>query len=185
MPTRYMQDRASSTDIMFMTARGEGKFDRTFKHAFVKPGNDPAAWGNRSNYASLNVYQTSNNEMSFYVRGIRRVLRIDGFAALKAYEKPGTLITKPFIFDGDQLTMNYSTSAAGSLQVSFFDPISGKELIGLGSKDCTEVVGDEIDGIIPFHEGLLKKISGKPVQMKVVLKDAELYSFKFSYSGNT
>jgi hypothetical protein len=179
LPTRYMQDRASSTDIMFMSARGEVKFDRTFTHAFVKPGNDPAAWGNRSNYANLNIYQTSDNEMSFYVRGIRRVLRIDGFASLKAYRKPGTLITKPFIFEGNQLTMNYATSAAGSLQVSFIDS-SGKELPGLGINDCAEVVGDEIDGNIPFRKEALEKFSGKPVRMKVILQDSELYAFKFS-----
>ena len=57
-PTRFFPDRGESTDIMFMTARGPGPFDRTFREAFIRPGLDPERWGNRSNYAALNVFST-------------------------------------------------------------------------------------------------------------------------------
>jgi hypothetical protein len=190
LPTRFMPERGSSTDIMFMTARGggmgagvevdEGKFDRTFTGAFVKPGPDPAAWGNRSNYASLNTYQTSPTELSFYVRGIRRILRIDGFAGIRSFSEPGTLITKPFIFTGTKLFMNYAASAAGSIKVSFLTP-DGVPVTGFCAHDSIEVVGDEIDGVIPFKAFPgLGSLSGKPVRMQVWLKEAEIFSFTFN-----
>ena len=180
LPTRFMQNRGSSTDVMFMTARGAGPFDRTFGQAFVRPGNDPAAWGNRSNYANLNIYQTSPGEMSFYVRGIRRVLRIDGFASIQAQGGVGVLTTVPLIFNGEQLAMNYATSAAGSIRVTLLDAGTDREIPGAGFAESKEIIGDEIDGEIPVDGDVLKKVSGKPVKLRVFLTDADLYAFKFS-----
>ncbi len=180
LPTRFMQERGSSTDVMFMSARGAGPFDRTFGQAFVRPGNDPAAWGNRSNYANLNIYQTSPSEMSFYVRGIRRVLRIDGFASIQAKGSPGVLTTVPFTFTGDRLLMNYATSAAGSIRVTLLDAEDNREIPGASFADSREIIGDEIDGEIPVDRTILKQVSGKPVRMRVFMTDADLYSFRFS-----
>ena len=68
-----------------MTARGDGPYDRTFREAFIRPGLDPARWGNRSNYAALNVVPTGPAEMSIYTTPFRRfVLRTDGFASVHA-----------------------------------------------------------------------------------------------------
>jgi len=181
LPTRFMPSRGSSTDIMFMTARPEynGKFDRTFTGAFVKPGPDPAAWGNRSNYANAGIYQTSSTEISFYVRGIRRVLRIDGFASVHSFSEGGTLITKPFVFEGSRLFLNYATSAAGSIIVSFLD-VWGKPIPGFTKEDSIELVGDEIDGEVPFKESAgPASLSGTPVCMRVDMEEADLFSFQF------
>jgi hypothetical protein len=180
LATRFIPARGSSTDIMFMSIRsGKERFDRTFKGAFVTPGPDPLAWGNRSNYANLNTYQTSETEISFYVRGIRRVLRIDGFASVRSCSEPGVLITKPFTFDGNTLSMNYATSAAGSLRVSFLDA-EGKPIAGFSEQDSIEVIGDMIDGIIPFPQSTpIHSLAGKVVRMKVRLTEADLYSFAF------
>ena len=89
LPTRFLPDRGSSTDIMFMTSRGGDTYDRTFLEAFIRPGLDPNKWGNRSNYAALNVVPTGPNEMSIYVRERRYVLRTDGFASVHAGYKGG------------------------------------------------------------------------------------------------
>ena len=35
-PTRFHPGRGESTDILFMTARGNGPFDRTFREAFIR-----------------------------------------------------------------------------------------------------------------------------------------------------
>ena len=96
LPTRFLPDRGASTDILFMTSRGGTRYDRTFQQAFIRPGLDPKKWGNRSNYAALNVVPTGPQEMSLYVRERRYVLRTDGFASLHANAERGELTTKPF-----------------------------------------------------------------------------------------
>ena len=64
LPTRFQAKRGSTTDIVFMSSRGGNTYDRTFKEAFIRPGLDPASWGNRSNYAAWHVLPTSSTEMS-------------------------------------------------------------------------------------------------------------------------
>ena len=83
-PTRFHPERGKITDILFMTARGNRRFDQTFAEAFIRPGLDPARWGNRGNYAVLNVVPTSPTEMSIYSSPFRRfVLRTDGFVSYR------------------------------------------------------------------------------------------------------
>ena len=53
LPTGFMPDRGNSTDILFMSAPGAGRFTRLFTEAFIRPGVAPANWGNRSNDAAL------------------------------------------------------------------------------------------------------------------------------------
>ncbi len=73
-----------------MTARGDSPYDRTFREAFLRPGLDPARWGNRSNLPPLNIVPTGPEEMSIYVSPFRRfTLRLDGFASLGPGGIPG------------------------------------------------------------------------------------------------
>ncbi|SVB05952.1 uncharacterized protein METZ01_LOCUS158806, partial [marine metagenome] len=66
-PTRFVAERGSSTEILFMTTRaGTNSYERPFKEAWIRPGPDPDRWGNRSNYAALNVVPTGPDEMSVY-----------------------------------------------------------------------------------------------------------------------
>ena len=61
-----MPERGESTDILLMTSRpGQRgpRFDRTFRGAFIRPGLDPARWGNRSNYTALNVVPTGPGDV--------------------------------------------------------------------------------------------------------------------------
>ena len=134
LPTRYMAGRVGgkktdamlgSTDVLFMATRpGQTSYSRLFTEAFIRPGLDPARWGSRSNYVALNVVPTGDTEMSIYHArsGHRYVLRTDGFISAAAGAKEGELVTKPLLFDGDKLVVNYSTSAAGSLRVEIQQP---------------------------------------------------------------
>ena len=112
LPTRYHEERGSSTDILFMTTRGDAPFDRTFREAFIRPGMDPARWGNRANYVALNVVPTGPAEMSIYAAPMQRfVLRTDGFASVHAGANIGEMVTRPIRFAGKELALNYATSA--------------------------------------------------------------------------
>lgn len=80
-----MGKRSSSTDIVFATSRDGLHFDRPVKDASIPPGLDPAAWGNRANYAASHIVPTSPEEISIYVSGRRRyTLRTDGFMSIHA-----------------------------------------------------------------------------------------------------
>lgn len=181
LPTRFLPDRGDSTDILFMAAREGGPYVRLFPEAFIRPGLDPDRWGNRSNYAALNVVPTSDREMSIYhfMSGKRYVLRLDGFASLHAPFAGGECVTKPLVFEGRELHVNVSTAAAGQLQVELQTP-AGEPIPGFGLADCPAMVGDHIDRVVRWKAGSdVSAWSGKPVRLRWVLKDADLFAFQF------
>ncbi|MFH1569564.1 MAG: hypothetical protein ABIL09_16325 [Gemmatimonadota bacterium] len=183
LPTRFMPDRGESTDILFMSCRaGAERYDRPFTHAFIRPGLDPARWGNRANYAAWQVVPTSAEEMSLYVNERRYVLRTDGFVAVTAMGR-GELRTKAFTFGGAELVLNYATSAAGSVAVEIADA-EGRPLPGYRLRDCRPLVGDHIERGVAWKDGSdLSALAGRPVRLRFVLEDADLFSLRFRPRG--
>ncbi len=75
--------------------------------------------------------------------------------------------------------MNYSTSAVGSVQVEIQDA-EGHALPSYGLADCPEKFGDEIEGVIGWNAGTrVDDLAGQPVRLRFVIKDADLYAFRF------
>lgn len=192
LPTRFIPGRGSApdydlkdqnaTDILLMTTRaGSSHYDRLFKHAFIRPGLEPEQWKNRANYVALNVVPTSPTEMSIYHRsGDRYVLRTDGFVSVNAGYAAGELLTRPLVFAGDRLRVNFSTSAAGSLRVELQQP-DGTPIPGFTRDDCIPLIGDEIDGQVRWKSDTdLSTLAGKPVRLCWILQECDLYSFQFS-----
>ncbi len=190
LPTRFaynqlkgkkVKGNIGSTDILFMASRaGSDRFDRLFKEALIRPGLDKNAWNNRANYTALNVTPTGPAEMSIYHKNSHRyVLRTDGFVSVRAGYKAGELITKPLVFTGSCLEVNYSTSIAGNLSVEIQDA-TGKAVPGLSLKDCQAMIGDSISATAKWEGNPdLGALSGKPVRIRFVLKDGDLYSYCF------
>lgn len=180
LPTRFHPERGESTDILFMTARGDRPYDRTFREALIRPGLDPARWGNRSNYAALNVVPTSPTEMSIYTTPFRRfVLRTDGFASVHAGADVAEMVTRPVRFSGRELVINYSTSAGGSLRVEIQDA-EGQPLPGFALADCRNLVGDAIEQVVTWKKGRdVSSLTSKPVRLRFVMTDADLYALRF------
>ena len=180
LPTRFFPDRGESTDVLFMTARGPGPFDRTFKGAFIRPGLDPSRWGNRSNYAALNVVPTGPEEISIYMTPFRRfTLRPDGFASLQAGWAEGEMLTKPLKFTGERLFLNYATSAGGRIRVEIQSP-QGQPLPGFDLESCRPLVGDSLDQQVGWKRGgSLERIKGQAVRLRFVMQEADLYALQF------
>jgi hypothetical protein len=180
LPTRFHPKRGSSTDILFMTVRGEGSFDRTFREAFIRPGLDPARWGNRSNYAALNVLPTGPNEMSIYTTPFRRfTLRTDGFASAHGGADPGELLTKAFTFEGTELSLNFSTSAGGSVKLEIQDA-QGVPLPGYHLDEQQPMVGDAIDRVVAWKDNRdLAALTGKTIRLRFVLQEADVFALQF------
>lgn len=177
------------SDAIFMTTRGGSVYDRTFMQSFIRPAIGLENWVSRSNYPVLNVVQTSPTQLSVYVNEsyaqptahIKRYsLRLDGFASLEADFKGGDVITRSFVFTGKELEINYATSAAGYVRVEILDA-KGTPIPGYTFNDSQEIIGNEIKGIVLWNgKSDVSSLAGKVVKMKVYLKDADLYSFKFN-----
>jgi hypothetical protein len=77
------------------------------------------------------------------------------------------------------LSLNFATSAAGSLRVELQDS-QGKPLPGYALDDCEELFGDTIDRRVTWKMmSDLSSIAGQTVRVRFVLRDADLFSFQF------
>lgn len=197
MPNRQVVDEASAKDLgvnpkyykdcsdaVFMTSRGGNQYDRTFMESFIRPGIGLENWVSRTNYPALNVLQTSPTEMSIYVNQdyaqasahLRRyTLRLDGFASATAPFEGGVLMTKPFTFSGEQLYVNFATSAAGSIKVYLLDAEDGAVL-----ESSLDIIGNEIERVVRWDGAAsIQQFAGRPVRLKLVMQDADIFSFRF------
>ena len=178
-----------TSDAVLMTTRGTDTYDRTFMSALIRPGIGPQNWVSRTNYPALNVVQTGPTEMSLYVNQdygqptahLRRYsFRIDGFASVSAPYEGGEFLTKMLTFDGDQLVINFATSAAGFVKVEIQD-VEGQPLPGYSVNDSRELIGNEIERIVSWNgKSDVSKLAGKPIRLRFVMKDSALYSIRFS-----
>ena len=185
----YWQD---CSDAVLMTSRGGNRYDRTFMEAFVRPGLDRRNWTSRCNYPACGVVQTGPEEMSLYVDRYnaqdskyleRLTLRLDGFASLHAPYGGGAGLTRPLVFTGNRLTLNYSTSAAGCVRVGLLGP-DGSAVPGFGIEDCDPLIGDEIDRTVTWSDRAdVSALAGRPVCLRLELRDADVYSYRFGEPG--
>ena len=184
------------TDAMFMSSRDGVNFNR-WKEAFLRPGpREKDSWVYGDNFIFWGMVETQStienapNEISLYAiegfwqgnsTSIRRLsLRLDGFVSAHALWAGGEIITKPIRFEGGNLTLNLETSAAGSVQVEILD-IDGKPIEGYTLADCPTIFCDRIAKVVRWSKkgGDVRPLAGKPIRLRFVLKDADLYSFQF------
>lgn len=177
------------TDVLLCSARGGTELKRTFLEAFIRPGLDLRNWTSRANYAARGIVQTAHEELSLYVMHnggypsthLRRyTLRPDGFVSVHGPYSGGEMVTVPLIFSGNRLTINHATSAAGGLKVEICTP-DGRPMEGFALADCDEIIGDRIRHTVRFQGGEdVGRLAGKPVRLRFVLRDADLFSIQFS-----
>jgi len=177
-----------NTECIFMTTRGGNRYDRTFKEGFIRSGTDFHEWSYGSNFAAYGIVQTGPTEMSVYVMKNasqpsaylhRHTLRLDGFVSVHAPYEEGEMITKPFRFEGKELEINFATSAVGHVRIEIRDQ-SGKPVPDFTLKDCRELVGNRIEWVVDWKRGSdVSELAGKAVRLRIVMKDADLYSVRF------
>ena len=113
----------------------------------------------------------------------RMTLRLDGFSSLNAPYAGGEMTTKPFTFAGDELEINYATSAGGSIRVELQDE-AGLPILGYAAADCNELIGDEIERVVAWQgRSAVGSLAGNTVRLRYVMKDADVYSFRFRGGG--
>ncbi|MCX6897993.1 MAG: hypothetical protein NT105_04760 [Verrucomicrobia bacterium] len=196
-PKRFMPQRKKIaahknpgvSDAAFMSSRDGVNWDRTFLEAWVRPGRDEKNWTDRNNMPACGIAQTAPGEWSLYIsehyqwpdNRIRRlVLPRHRIASAHAGARGGEFTTRPMIFSGGHLVLNYATSAAGSVQVEIQDA-SGQPLPGFALADMPLLYGDELDATVAWKSGTdVSALAGKPVRLRFVMKDADVYALQFT-----
>ena len=175
------------TDCMFMTSRDGVAWERFDEEAFVGGGSENGInWVYGDSYPAYGMIETKaengEGELSIYIpeghwshtptKLWRYTIRLDGFASFRSGYEQKKLVTKPFTFEGEQLEINFRTSAAGGVYINFLDE-EGNRLAGYES--C-EYFGDTTCRKINFEKSL-SELNGKTVRMEILLSDADIYSF--------
>ena len=176
------------TDCLFMSSR-DGKNWARFDQAFLRPGPEyPTNWVYGSCYPSVGLIPTpsgapgAEEEWNFYTfdnhwmgeptQAVRYTIRKDGFISLHAGARPETVVTKSFIFEGNRLEINFSTSARGYLRLRLCTEDGSVQL------SSGELFGDRVSRAVDL-DGDVSALAGKPVRLEIEMLDADLYAFQF------
>jgi hypothetical protein len=190
---------------IFMTSRdGGGTFLRHGEPLI--PAEAPQERdGNRSNYMAHGLVRGNEREYFVYAtegygyeesdskpgwskkssapatRLRRFTYRVDGFMSVRCGLAGGAIVTKPLLFQGDRLVINYIAWPVhpGEVRVEMQDA-NGQPLEGLTLTDCKPLRGDEIDQHVTWRSGVTPGVyAGRPVRLRFQLKHADLFSFQF------
>ena len=180
---------------LFMSSRNGTQFKR-WNEAFLRPGPErPGTWLYGSHYLAWGLIETESDlpgagkELSLYAQenywhgagtALRRyTLRLDGFVSASANWEGGKLITKPLTFTGNQLNLNFATSAAGHIRVEI-QSAEGDPIPGFSIEDCPHYFGDSVAKKISWNnQPDLGALAEQPVKIMFELKNADLYAFRF------
>ncbi len=178
------------TDCAIMFSRDGQHFDRR-EEAFLTPGIEAECnWWYGDCYLAYGLIETASNiagapnEYSFYVGENYRVkkvqfrrysIRLDGFFCWRGNYDGAEVLSKTFTFEGEELEINFATSALGGLDIILCDE-AGTPIEGYAALD---LFGNSVDRKIRFEKDLLP-LNGKKLRMKFRLRDCTLYSFKFN-----
>ena len=212
-PMRYTHGRSddSTNDGLLLSGRGGVRF-KLWREAIIRPGLQVDRWMTRNNLTGLGVVETEAAiegmppELSIYssegylggpdghgasCRLRRFTYRMDGFVSIQASPEGGEFVTKPLKFRGRELVLNFSTSGAGDIQVEIQDE-EGKPIDGYTLSDSPRVYGDNIEYVMRWQKRGGKKgqytsdvsrLAAKPVRLRFVMKEADLFSLRFREQG--
>ena len=189
-PTRFLPDEDQRVEPIVMLSRDGEKFQRYNQP--VIPESAPAdRAGNRSNYMAwgmltlpdrpeeISVYATEAYYGPVPTRIRRFVYRLDGFVSLRAGAEGGEVVTKPIIFDGSTLILNYATHPKGKVQVEIQDA-SGKPISGFTLSESIVLSKDSVQATVSWNgNSNLRSLAVQPIRIRMVAKNADLYSLRF------
>lgn len=205
LPEPEERKNRSKTQTRFGTALTEsvliaghdGVSFKRWNEAFLRPGIErPGTWNYGQQYIAWSLVTTKSDiedapdEISIYASedlwtgkggsSLRRyTIRQDGFVSVNAPLSGGTVLTKPFLFNGKSLSLNLSTSAYGSVRVAILQP-NGEPMPGFDIHDCEPVFGDTIDRTVNWTNGSdLSFAEGKEIRLLFEIMDGDIYSFRF------
>ncbi|MGD9496318.1 MAG: hypothetical protein AB7Y46_08405 [Armatimonadota bacterium] len=176
------------SDAVLMSSR-DGRHFQRWEEGFIRPGLDPQVWTDRNNYPAWGMIETAPGEISLYwtehyrhptMRLRRGTIRTDGFVSVHAGGEAGEMLTRPLVFSGERLVVNYATSAVGWLRFELCDE-AGEPIEGFSLVDSEVLFGNELAHEVTWRGSTdVSALAGRPVRLRVQLQDADLYSIRFA-----
>jgi hypothetical protein len=121
--------------------------------------------------------------------------RLDGFVYLDADEKDGVLITRPFVFEGNKLTLNVDADK-GFVKVGILN-LPGRQMTAYGITlsddreantnvpgfrvgDCDPIKSSSVRHVVTWRaDPYVGNLAGKVVRLRFEMQNARLYAFQF------
>ena len=190
-----LREGTAVTDSAFISSR-DGIHFRQGNDAFIPPGlRTSHNWAYGDNYMALNMLETdsleddSGRELSFFAnesyatlgdsRLRRYSLRIDGFSSLHAKSKSATVTTKPLRFTGKELSLNFSTSAAGTILIELLRA-DATVIPGFSAEESDLLYGDSLDRRATWRGSAdLSAVGDEPIRIRFIMSEADIYSLRF------
>ena len=184
---------ADVIDYFIGTSRDGANYDKTWIHAqkpFV-PRGPSGSFDKGMLQPSPEIITRGDEHLIFYTGQFNRhhspkstkretgkiglaKLPLDRFIGFRAGDEIGTLITKPFELDGDQLLVNVAAEN-GWIQIELLDA-SGSVMPGCSTKH------ERVDELrLDPNWVRLAKLKGTTVKLKFTLRNAKLYAFDFNW----
>ena len=114
-------------------------------------------------------------------------LPTDGFVSLDAGPNPGTVTTRPLVFEGTQLVVNFEDSQKGSagmddassLQAEILDQ-TGEAIEGFGLEQAETIHRTGSAQVVSWKGGDdVSSLAGQPLRLRFHLRNGKFYSFQF------
>ncbi len=190
-PMRFMPDRKKLgdydnkgvSDAVFMSSRDGVNWSNPFKTAWISPSLNERNWTQR-NYITVSGIVDAGDEFYFYVEEkymwddcsiVRYSIPKYRFGSVYANSDGGSILTKPFIYEGSGLFINYATSGAGYISAAVLDETE-KAVEGFGFEECGEIYGNELQKEVLWDGKPLGDLKGQKIRLVIKLNDAHLYA---------
>ncbi|MCH2211041.1 MAG: hypothetical protein MK110_07040 [Fuerstiella sp.] len=193
---KHQREGTAVTDGMFMASRDAKEF-YVWPESFIRPGlRKTQSWFYGDTYQNHGLVETKSHiedappELSVYVsenshqhhpgQFRRYVLRIDGFVSMHAPLAGGELVTTPVRYEGNRLSLNVSTSAAGSVKVEIQNP-DGSPVPGYSLAESHELYGDSLNMVAAWKDmnADVGALAGQSVRLRFVVRDGDVFSYRF------
>lgn len=183
-----LREGLALTDCAFMVSRDGYNFTRYDEAFMIPPPEHPLGWvygdcypapffmetesdivGAESEYS---IFMEENHTTFVPAAVYRHTIRKDGFVSRHAGGSERLLVTKPFVYEGENLYANIESSARGYL---YFTLIAAD-----GTRyESSEIFGNSTDKRIHFDDEVVKSISGSEVTLEIRMLDADIYAIRF------
>ncbi len=183
-------------EIQLATSRDGINWRRDDRRAFVPLGPE-GSWDDRCIYMGSGVLREGDGLWQYYTgyrnrhgesspdrnryRGAltRVVSRLDGFVSASCQYREGYLVTVPLVFSGRELELNCDAGAGGWVRAELLDK-QGKPIPGYSLNDCDIIHWNNIARRITWQaKSDLVALAGQPVQIRLIMRSADLYAFQF------
>lgn len=106
-------------------------------------------------------------------------IRKDGFCALYGENEKSTVYTKPFLFEGGDVCLNYDAKG-GQISVEITDS-NGTPYENFDYKNCKPFYhNQETEGLLNYKVSNINDLIGKRIRFKIRLNNAKLFSLSFN-----